>query len=43
MKRKYFNIEIEIVEIQEDVITASSDFGPGDYDNMADDVYGDFN
>jgi hypothetical protein len=42
MKRKYFNIKIEIVEIQEDVITASSDFGPGQYDNTADDVYGDF-
>lgn len=42
MKSKYFNIEIEIVEIREDIITESSDFGPDQYDNTADDVYGDF-
>ncbi len=40
MKKEYFKIEIEITKFQEDIVTASSDFGPGQYDNTADDVYG---
>lgn len=39
MKKGYFKIKIEIVQMQEDVITSSSDFGPGQFDNTADDVY----
>ncbi len=42
MKKEYFNVKIEIVQVaNEDIVTASSDFGPGQYDNTADDVYGD--
>ncbi len=41
MKKEYFNVKIEIMQVKGDIITASSDFGPGQYDNTADDVYGD--
>lgn len=39
MSKQYFKLEIEIVKIMEDIVTASSDFGPGEFDNAADDVY----
>ena len=39
MCKQYFEIEIEIVNILEDIVTASETFGPGQYDNTADDVY----
>ncbi len=39
MKKEYFKIEIEITMVQEDIVTASKDFGPGQFDNTADDVY----
>ena len=42
MSKQYFELEIEVVKITEDIVTASSDFGPGKFDNSADDVY-DFN
>ena len=40
MSKQYFELKIEIVNIIEDIVTASSDFGPDQYDNRADDVYG---
>jgi hypothetical protein len=40
MNKEYFKLEIEIVNITDDVLTSSADFGPGQYDNTADDVYG---
>lgn len=39
MCKQYFEIKVEIVTIKEDVVTASESFGPGQYDNTADDVY----
>ena len=39
MSKQYFELEIEIVNIVEDIVTASENFGPGQYDNTADDVY----
>ena len=39
MKKEYFKIAIEISIVQEDIVTASKDFGPDQYDNTADDVY----
>lgn len=39
MNKQYFEFELEIVNITEDIVTASSDFGPGQFDNTADDVY----
>ena len=39
MSKQYFELELEIVKISEDIVTASSDFGPGAFDNSADDVY----
>ena len=39
MKKEYFKLEIEITIIQEDIVTASTDFGPSQFDNTADDVY----
>lgn len=39
MSKQYFELKIEIVNIIEDIVTASSDFGPDQYDNTADDVY----
>ena len=39
MSKQYFELEFEIVKIAEDIVTASGDFGPGVYDNSADDVY----
>ena len=39
MSKQYFEFELEIVTITEDIVTASKDFGPGQFDNTADDVY----
>ena len=39
MSKQYFELQIEIVNILEDIVTASATFGPGQYDNTADDVY----
>jgi hypothetical protein len=39
MSKQYFEVELEIVKFSEDIVTASSDFGPGQFDNTADDVY----
>ena len=39
MCKQYFELKIEIVNILEDIVTASETFGPGQYDNTADDVY----
>lgn len=40
MSKQYFELEIEIVSIVEDIVTSSDSFGPDQYDNTADDVYG---
>ena len=42
MCKQYFEVEIEIVTIVEDIVTASENYGPVQFDNTADDVY-DFN
>ena len=39
MTKQYLGLEIEIIDITDDIVTASSDFGPGQFDNTADDVY----
>ena len=39
MGKQYFELELKIVKFTEDIVTASSDFGPGQFDNSADDVY----
>lgn len=39
MEKQYIRIEAEIIYITEDIVTASNDFGPGQFDNTADDVY----
>lgn len=39
MSKQYFELELDIVQITADIVTASSDFGPGQFDNTADDVY----
>ena len=39
MCKQYFELKIEIGNILEDIVTASETFGPGQYDNTADDVY----
>ena len=39
MCKQYFELKIEIVNILEDIVTASETVGPGQYDNTADDVY----
>ena len=39
MGKQYLGLEIEIIDITDDIVTASSDFGPGQFDNTADDVY----
>ena len=39
MCKQYFEVEIEIVTILEDIVTASENFGPVQFDNTADDVY----
>ena len=39
MSKQYFELELKIVKFTEDIVTASSNFGPGQFDNSADDVY----
>ena len=42
MSKQYFELKMEVVTFSCDVVTTSEPFGPGHYDNTADDVY-DFN